>query len=91
MSEISEKWDLIKETVRNEYDISNVSFDTWIVPLKFYEEKDTCDFADLTNEGKEHILSMFAKVKNYYVNGAQYSVSDIDEMIEQARLNSRQR
>jgi len=42
MSEISEKWDLIKETVRKEYELTDVSFNTWIVPLKFHSvDKDT--------------------------------------------------
>ena len=40
MSEISEKWELIKDTVRNEYELSDISFDTWIKPLRFY---DVCD------------------------------------------------
>lgn len=36
MSEISEKWDIIKETVRKEYELTDVSFNTWIAPLKFH-------------------------------------------------------
>lgn len=42
MSDIGEKWDLIKETVRKEYDVTDVSFNTWIAPLKFHSvDKDT--------------------------------------------------
>ena len=42
MSGISEKWDLIKETVRKEYELTDVSFNTWIMPLKFHSiENDT--------------------------------------------------
>ena len=36
MDSIKEKWDFIKDTVRKEYDLSDVSFRTWIEPLKFY-------------------------------------------------------
>lgn len=36
MSEISEKWDLIKETVRKECELTDISFDTWIKPLKLH-------------------------------------------------------
>ncbi|MBP5151985.1 MAG: chromosomal replication initiator protein DnaA [Lachnospiraceae bacterium] len=36
MSELQEKWDLIKERVRKDCDLSDVSFNTWIMPLKFY-------------------------------------------------------
>ena len=34
MSEIMEKWESIKEKVREEFEISDVSFRTWITPLK---------------------------------------------------------
>ncbi len=33
---IKEKWDFILETMKKEYDISDVSFKTWILPLKVY-------------------------------------------------------
>lgn len=36
MSELSEKWDQITETVRNEGDVTDISFETWIKPLKVY-------------------------------------------------------
>ena len=31
-----EKWNEIKETLRREYDLSDISFHTWVEPLKFY-------------------------------------------------------
>ena len=31
---IKEQWNEIKETVRREYSLSNISFDTWIAPLE---------------------------------------------------------
>ena len=34
---IREKWNLIKETIRKEYELSNISYSTWIEPLKFYK------------------------------------------------------
>lgn len=36
MEQIRERWEEIKETVRREYSLSNISYDTWIKPLKFY-------------------------------------------------------
>ncbi|MDD6571807.1 MAG: chromosomal replication initiator protein DnaA [Thermoflexaceae bacterium] len=33
---IKEKWEYILETMKKEYDISDVSFKTWILPLKVY-------------------------------------------------------
>lgn len=36
MELMKEKWNEIKETVKREYSISNISFDTWIKPLEFH-------------------------------------------------------
>lgn len=37
---MKEKWNLIKETIRKEYELSNISYSTWIEPLKFYKAED---------------------------------------------------
>lgn len=37
---IFEKWDEILETMKKEYDISDVSFDTWLKPLTVHSVKD---------------------------------------------------
>lgn len=39
MNEIREKWDEIKEIIRHEYDLTDVSYKTWIEPLKFFNVK----------------------------------------------------
>ena len=36
MDELKEKWNSILETFRQDFEIQNVSFDTWIAPLKLY-------------------------------------------------------
>lgn len=36
MDKIIEKWDEILNTVKQEYEISDVSFDTWIRPLEIF-------------------------------------------------------
>ena len=36
MDKIIEKWDEILNTVKREYEISDVSFDTWIRPLEVF-------------------------------------------------------
>jgi chromosomal replication initiator protein len=41
MNEIKDRWNEIKEIIRKEYDLTEVSFKTWIAPLQFYKaEKD---------------------------------------------------
>ena len=36
MEELKQKWDLILDTLKEEYDIQDISFKTWIKPLKVY-------------------------------------------------------
>ena len=40
MEKVIEKWDEIINTVKREYDISDVSFDTWIRPLEIFAIED---------------------------------------------------
>ncbi len=37
MNKVMEKWDEILKTVKTEYDLSEVAFNTWLKPLKVYE------------------------------------------------------
>ena len=37
---LKENWNQIKETVRNEYDLSDISYNTWVKPLTFNNIKD---------------------------------------------------
>lgn len=42
MDTIKENWDKIKNIVKTEYNLSNISYNTWIAPLKYHsEENDT--------------------------------------------------
>ena len=40
MDEIRDNWDAIKETIRREYNISDISYQTWVKPLEFYNVVD---------------------------------------------------
>lgn len=40
MQTIEDKWDEIKENIRKEYDLSDVSFHTWVEPLRFFDVQD---------------------------------------------------
>ncbi|MCM1063213.1 MAG: chromosomal replication initiator protein DnaA [Eubacterium sp.] len=40
MDEIKENWTTIKETIRKEYNISDVSYRTWVDPLEYYDVED---------------------------------------------------
>ncbi len=39
MDFIKENWELIKDTIREEYELSDISYKTWIKPLDFYSVK----------------------------------------------------
>lgn len=39
MDTIKENWNKIKEIVKTEYNLSNISYNTWIAPLKYYNEE----------------------------------------------------
>lgn len=36
MDDIKENWQIIKETMKKEYSISDISYQTWVAPLEFY-------------------------------------------------------
>ncbi|MCM1090410.1 MAG: chromosomal replication initiator protein DnaA [Butyrivibrio sp.] len=44
MDMIRENWDMIKETVRREYDISSIAYTTWIDPLQYHDTVDNVVF-----------------------------------------------
>ena len=35
---LKENWDAIKDTLKENYDISKVSYDTWIVPMEIHND-----------------------------------------------------
>ncbi len=74
MDFISENWELIKETVRTEYDISEISFNTWISPLKFHEVKDNIVIIIVPSE-KAPVLSF---LENKYKDCFKVTISEMD-------------
>ena len=40
MDDIKENWSNIKETIRREYSISEISYQTWLEPLEFHSVTD---------------------------------------------------
>lgn len=40
MDDIKENWQIIKETMRREYNVSDISYQTWVAPLEFYTVTD---------------------------------------------------
>ncbi len=71
---IENNWNLIKSNMQEEYEISDISYNTWINPLKFYDFKD--DTVSIM------ILSDQSQASNYISNkyGIYFKVM-ISEMI----------
>ena len=60
LEKIKEKWQTIKENVRDEYDYTSVSYNTWIVPLEPYDYTDghlRVAFTELTGGNDEFVIN----------------------------------
>jgi len=66
MNEIKENWMEIKETVRREYNITSISYSTWIEPLKIYNiVKDVINI--IIPSDQAHALSYISsKYKSFF-------------------------
>ena len=60
MDEIKDRWDEIKDTLREEYDLTNISFSNWIAPLKFYKAENNM-VTILVPEEQAHLINYIQK------------------------------
>ncbi len=65
MDIIKENWTKIKDTIRTEYDLSDISFNTWVKPLEYYETVDDVIYivipADQGGMSLNYISSKYSK------------------------------
>ena len=73
MSDVGNNWELIKETLKKEYDLSIVAYNTWIAPLKFHSEKDDV-ITILIPDEQSHVLNYIVKK---YKDFFQVTISEI--------------
>ena len=73
MNDIKDRWEEIKETIKKEYDLSDVSFNTWILPLKFYSAEND-EVIILIDADQAHAVSY---ITNKYKSFFQVSISEI--------------
>ncbi len=66
MDSIKEKWDEIKETIRKEYELTDVSYDTWIKPLSFYDVKDNVVIIMIPSDQAHALNYISSKYKNFF-------------------------
>lgn len=66
MDSIRDNWDLIKETLRKEYDLSDIAYSTWIAPLNFYSMENNI-VTILIPSNQSHFLNYISsKYKSYF-------------------------
>lgn len=66
MDLIKENWDLIKDTIRKEYDLSDISYNTWIKPLVFHSEKDNIVTIMIPSDQAHSLKYISSKYKSYF-------------------------
>lgn len=60
------KWEEIKEYVRKEYDLSDVSYNTWIVPLKYYKTLNDEVIVLIPSDQAHALTYITSKYKDYF-------------------------
>ena len=66
MDFIKENWDLIKETLRKEYDLSDISYSTWISPLAFYKVENDIVTIIIPSDQSHALNYISNKYKSYF-------------------------
>ena len=73
MDFIKENWDLIKETLRTEYDLSDISYKTWVKPLTFHSVKDDVVTIMIPSDQAHALKYISSKYKSYF----QVTISEL--------------
>ncbi|MCC8141214.1 MAG: chromosomal replication initiator protein DnaA [Lachnospiraceae bacterium] len=94
MDELEKKWEEILLRVKEEHDLTDVSFNTWLKPLEIYDVRDNCVYVLVSSEqmGLSYITKKYylpLKVAIAEVTGTEYEVEFI--LPEQAETMTRSR
>lgn len=90
MDSIKENWDLIKETLRREYELSDISYSTWIVPLNFYEVRDNVVIIMIPSDQAHALSYISSKYKSFFqvtISEMMNHTYDIAFILEKDALN----
>ncbi|MBO5093005.1 MAG: chromosomal replication initiator protein DnaA [Lachnospiraceae bacterium] len=75
MDIIKDSWETIKETVRKEYDLSEISYNTWVSNLKFYKVENDTVIISIPSDQSHALKYISSKYKSYF----QVTISEMME------------
>ena len=70
---VTKNWNLIKETIKKEYELSNISFSTWVEPLSLYKVQDNNVLIIIPAE-KAHAINY---ISNKYTTFFQVTITEM--------------
>ena len=73
MDFIKDQWELIKETVRTEYNITDISFTTWINPLTLHSVENNTVYIVIPSDKN----NAFSYISNKYKTFFQVTISEL--------------
>ena len=65
-TDIKENWITVKETIRREYNISDISYQTWISPLEFYNVIDDVVNIIIPSDQSHALNYISTKYKSFF-------------------------
>ena len=66
MEGIRENWNVIKETIKREYDLTDISYKTWVEPLTFYNVIDNVVSIIIPEEQSHMINYISSRYKSFF-------------------------
>ena len=81
MNIVTNKWDEIIHKLKIEHGLSDVSFKTWISPLKFYEVKDHIVKIVIPSDQAQSVSYISSKYKSYFQVSISEMFNDIYEVV----------
>ncbi len=99
MEELKNKWDLILQTLKTEFDVHDISFKTWLLPLKLHSLNDNKVTIVSPEQGDDGIKYIRTKYQTFLtviiseVMGKEYEVEilSVKELEDIERLNNKKK
>lgn len=66
MDKIKDSWEAIKETIKKEYDLSEISYVTWVEPLQYYKTEDDAVIVSIPSDQSHALKYISSKYKSYF-------------------------